>query len=111
MQPLKIIVEGDFWDCQIYQGRLYLWHTDGSFGVYNWDSLIEKTFKDKEIDELVLQCAFERANYLYGSHVHLLLHDAEVKNLLSHKFSKVSGKDLFISSQRLKEYFHICTYQ
>ena len=26
MHPLKLTIPGDFWDVQIYKGRLYLWH-------------------------------------------------------------------------------------
>lgn len=103
MQPLKITVQGDFWDCQIYRGRLYLWHTDGSIGVYNWDNLIEETFK-KEVDDLVLQCAFTRGDYLYGSDFPLLFRDLEIKDVLFNKFSKASDKDLFISPKRLKKF-------
>ena len=25
MQPVKITIKGDYYDCQIYRGRLYLW--------------------------------------------------------------------------------------
>ncbi|HCQ20882.1 MAG: hypothetical protein AN481_17670 [Aphanizomenon flos-aquae LD13] len=103
MQPLKITVQGDFWDCQIYRGRLYLWYTDGSIGVYKWDSLIEDTFKN-EVDELVLQCAFVRGDYLYGNNFRLLFEDSDIKNALFSKFSQVSDKDLFISPKKLKEF-------
>ena len=29
MQPSKITILGDFFDCQIYRGRLYLWTLSG----------------------------------------------------------------------------------
>ena len=35
MQPLKITITGDFWDCQIYRGRLYLWSLNGELKVFN----------------------------------------------------------------------------
>lgn len=103
MQPLKITVQGDFWDCQIYRGRLYLWYTDGSIGVYKWDSLIEETFKN-EVDELVLQCAFTRGDYLYGDDLFLLFEDSEIKDALFNKFAKVPCTDLSINPEKLKKF-------
>ena len=103
MQPLKITIYGDFWDCQIYRRRLYLWYTDGSVGVYDWDRLIETTFSHK-VDELVLKCAFTRGDYLYGSELSLLFRDADFKKTLSEKFSKASQKNLSIQLEMLKNF-------
>ncbi|MGI0489473.1 hypothetical protein ACN4EK_29005 [Pantanalinema rosaneae CENA516] len=103
MQPLKITIYGDFWDCQIYRGRLYLWYADGSIGVYNWDALVEDSFRSK-VDELVLQCAFTRGDYLYGDTLFLLFEDADIKKTLFKKFSKASEKNLSVSSKKLQEF-------
>ena len=58
MQPLKITIWGDFWDCQIYMGRLYLWKLDGALCVYNWDDILN-TFIISPEDKLVLLCGFD----------------------------------------------------
>ena len=44
MQPLVLSIPGDFWDVQIYRGRLYLWHYDGRLSVYDWERLIELAY-------------------------------------------------------------------
>ena len=31
MQPIKLTIQGDYYDCQIYRGRLYLWTFNGEF--------------------------------------------------------------------------------
>jgi hypothetical protein len=103
MQPLKITIYGDFWDCQIYRGRLYLWHTDGSVGVYEWDNLVETKFGSR-VDELVLKCAFTRGDYLYGEEFSLLLLDPDIKKILFNKFVKASQKDLCIKFKDLKNF-------
>lgn len=103
MQPLKIIIQGDFWDCQIYRGRLYLWYTDGSVGVYNWDSLVKETFKNK-VDQLVLQCAFIEGDLLYKEGIALIFKDLEIKNVLLEKFKKTFEKELLIDLEQLKNF-------
>jgi len=103
MQPLKITIYGDFWDCQIYRGRLYLWYTDGSVGVYNWDRLVETTFSNR-VDQVVLKCAFTRGDYLYGNELSLLFRDADFKKDILKKFLKASQKDLSIQVKMLKNF-------
>ena len=42
MHTLKVIVPGEFYDSQIYNGRLYLWKIDGSLITIDWDKLVGK---------------------------------------------------------------------
>lgn len=103
MQPLKITIQGDFWDCQIYRGRLYLWYTDGSIGVYKWDALVETGLANR-IDNLVIKCAFTRGDYLYENTLNMLFKDLDVKEVLLRKFLKASDEHLSISSKGLQEF-------
>jgi hypothetical protein len=103
VQPLKITISGDFWDCQIYRGRLYLWYMDGSVGTYKWDDLVERTFAGS-IDELVLQSAFTRGDYLYGNGLLHLFRDREFKQTLLNKFQKAFQQDMVIGPKDLKKY-------
>ena len=45
MQPLKISILGDYFDCQIYRGRLYLWTFDGDLKVYDSNSLVKSLIR------------------------------------------------------------------
>jgi len=101
MQPLKITIYGDFWDCQIYKGRLYLWYTDGSVGVYDWDKLVETTFSNR-VDKQVLRYAFTRGNSLYRNELSFKNTDFK-KNLLT-KFFNASNEDLSIQLKVLKNF-------
>ena len=53
MQPIKITLKGDFYDCQIYRGRLYLWTFDGALKVYDWNELVQSFIK-KETDRIAM---------------------------------------------------------
>ena len=49
MQPVKINIEGNYFDCQIYSGRLYLWTFDGDLKVIDWNALVNLTSPKKPI--------------------------------------------------------------
>lgn len=103
MQPLKLIIEGDFLDCQIYRNRLYLWYMDGSIGVYRWDDIISSIFKD-QIDNFLVKSAFIEGDYLYKLNNQPILNDPEIKNLFLKKIQKLSAKNLLISNKKLRKF-------
>lgn len=40
MKPYQLYkILGDFFDCQLYKGYLYLWDMDGLLSVYNWGAI------------------------------------------------------------------------
>lgn len=36
---MKYIIKGDFYDCQLHKGLLYLWDMDGYLSLYNWEEI------------------------------------------------------------------------
>lgn len=98
MQPLTLIVPGNFWDSYIYQGRLYLFCMDGSICTLDWDKLI---FSLDVPDELVLplEYAFCRNDYPYRSLVRRVFSDPEMRNLLRDKFDRLRDYSLFVSTR------------
>lgn len=89
MQPLKITILGDFWDCQIYRGRLYIWTMDGSLLTYRWDEFVNSLSVEPEL-RLALECGFCRGDYLYNQNFELLFSDIEMVRMLKSKFEKLS---------------------
>lgn len=100
MPALKVIVPGDFWDSQVYEGRLYLFHRDGMIMTVDWDKLIADWSVDESL-KLALECGFARSDYLYGSKWDLLFLDPEVKRLVIRKFSRLAKKSLHVRSSQL----------
>lgn len=101
MRPLKITLAGDYWDCQIYMGRLYLWTTDGALLVYNWDEIVE-TFIDSSSDRLALSCAFTKGYYLYNPYLGSIFDDPDVCSLLRDKFKSAASKEYSLSVSDLQ---------
>lgn len=102
MQPLKITIFGDFWDCQLYRGRLYLWLVDGSLKTYDWDEILNCLIGGGE-DEIVFRCGFTNGSYLYGQHLQLVFSDNDFRSLLFKKFKKAEQKNLEVSAEILAQ--------
>ncbi|MCW3107007.1 MAG: hypothetical protein JWQ09_1513 [Segetibacter sp.] len=103
MQPVKISIQGDYIDCQIYRGRLYLWTFNGSVKVYHWAELIESLIK-RETDRIAMTFCFIDGNYLYKSSIIQLFSDDDFRKLLLQKFASVSNKEFTITPKRLVKF-------
>src|SRR5579859_118471 len=95
MQPLKISIEGSYWDSQIYAGRLYLFTDKGSIRTFNWDRIISD-WKIEPNLRLALECAFRRSDYLYSREFSLMFQDGEIKQVLLNKFDQLREKELIV---------------
>jgi hypothetical protein len=102
MQPLKLSIEGNYWDSQIYAGRLYLFTDDGSVRTLNWDRIIGE-WKIEPRLRLALECAFRRSDYLYSSEFSLLLQDDEIKRTVLDKFEGLRQKELALNIDSFAE--------
>jgi hypothetical protein len=100
MYPLKLIIPGEYWDTQIYAGRLYLFERAGSIRTLDWDRLIG-TWGIAEDSRIAMECAFQRSDYLYGDRWSLLFSDREFKELVRTKFERLSATDLTASIEKL----------
>lgn len=100
MQPIILTIPGEYWDSQIYAGRLYLFQANGSIRTLDWDRTIER-WNIGEDQRLALECAFLRGQYLYGKHWERVFGDREVSKVIWDKFKRLASEDLEISRQRL----------
>jgi len=89
MHPLKVSIPGDFIDCQIYRGRLYLWTNNGCVKVYDWDKLISLT-NAYQNNKLMMRIGFLEGNLLYKSGVSDLLDDIDFLSLAKTKLESLS---------------------
>lgn len=103
MIPLKIRIEGDFWDCQIYRGRLYLFSSNGTLKILDWNSIVQFFIQDP-IDELILTCGFIDGRKLYDSNIILLLKDERIKNLLRENFVNQGLRNLVVDSDHINKF-------
>jgi hypothetical protein len=45
MRPVALSLEGEYWDVQVYMGKLFLFTADGSLRVMDWDRVIHDQSK------------------------------------------------------------------
>lgn len=91
--PVKLVLPGEYWDTQIYQGRLYLFARDGSIATLNWDELIDSVIVPESL-RLALICAFKRSDYFYR--VADIFYDPEIREVVSKRFDTLSGLNLVV---------------
>ncbi|MFB9107752.1 hypothetical protein ACFFVK_04110 [Flavobacterium gyeonganense] len=103
MQPVKISIKGDYYDCQIYRGRLYLWTFDGALKVYKWNELVQSFIK-KETDKIAMTFCFLDGNYLYKSSLIELFKDPDFKRILLKKFNKIEKLSLELTEKELEKF-------
>jgi hypothetical protein len=102
MQPVKLTIPGDFWDSQIYRGRLYLWDMENALRVYDWDALIHSLEDGR--NRLPLLCSFTRGDYLYHVDWSLVFDDQDVRHLLETKFQALASQHHEIDPSTLADY-------
>lgn len=103
MQPVKITIKGDYYDCQIYRGRLYLWTFDGDLKVYNWNDIVQSLIK-KDTDKIAMTFCFLDGNYLYKSSLIELFKDIDFKKLLLNKFTQIEKPVFQLTEKQLEKF-------
>lgn len=103
MQPVKITIKGDYYDCQIYRGRLYLWTFDGDLKVYNWNDIVQSFIK-KDTDKIAMTFCFLDGNYLYKSSLIELFKDVDFKKLLLDKFAQIEKPVFQLTEKQLEKF-------
>lgn len=103
MHPLKITIQGDYWDCQLYMGRLYLWTMCGELRVYNWDSIID-SLTNIQSEQLALSCAFTRGSYLYNLYLGRIFQDPDIRNVLKAKFISAGERHYTFTSDEVEKF-------
>ena len=102
MQPLELSIPGDFWDVQIYSGRLYLWHYDGRLSVYDWEKLINLVYP-RAVQSLAVKAAWLRGNSLYHPDVLAVFEDPAFRKLLEKELAKLTAEAPVITPKMLEK--------
>lgn len=101
INPLKIQIEGDYWDSKIYKGRLYLWNFDNEIIIVNWDMLIERIIETHEKKySFVIESAFKNSDNLYIKESAAMIN----REAFKYNLNELCNKNFFISEQDLNQY-------
>ena len=92
IDPIKIIIYGNYWDSYIYRNHLMLIDMESIVHSYEWDKNILKNIKDD--DKMVIKCAFINSDYLYKVNERGFFEDPEFMNLIKTKFLRIRNVNI-----------------
>lgn len=106
IKPVKIQIQGDYWDSQIYKNRLFLWKMDGSITVINWEELIEDLIKKNEKNySLAIESAFKNSDNLYSDKdMSMLLSAFNFSNDFKRDLEELSNREFVFDESDLIQY-------
>lgn len=98
MQAVTLTIPGEYWDSQIYSGKLYLFSADHSLHVYNWARAIDAIAKKYTPLQTAIRLAFVDGQTLYSDAGKILLNDSEIKEVVVRQMQRLaSTTDLQVS--------------
>ncbi len=100
--PVTLDILGDWWDCYLYAGRLYLVTLDGDVWTIDWPKLVYSLATRLE-DRLSLELSFIDARFLYGPDWERLVRDPDVKALIIAKINALANESLEVDQTDLKQ--------
>ena len=102
MSFLKVTIPGDFWDVQIYRGKLYLWTMDASVITLDWSHLVDQ-IAQRAISPLATRFGLGRGEILYGKQMNPLLIEPEFRNWLLSVFDSQSKQAIVVGRSLLRD--------
>lgn len=97
MRPLKLTIEGKYWDSLLYKGKLHLFTRCGSVETYDWDALIDwLTSKVSRNARTCFRRAFRESNYFYKK-------DVDPSDFAD-EFSAIDGSEYALSRRDIAEF-------
>lgn len=105
MQPVRITIEGDFWDSQLYRDKLYLWTMENDLWMVDWSSVVESFRRrlPKKAD-LPLFWLFESSDYLYTRADRKALSDPAIRRQVEVRFRWLAKQNLTITETDLEKH-------
>ena len=100
MQALTVIIPGDYWDVQIYRGRLHLWTMSGSLTTIHWDALVEK-LAETAMNALAVRLGLARGAALYGEQIAPLRAEPEFREWMLSRFNLQASQTMTVDASQI----------
>lgn len=78
MQPVKIVIEGGYWDSQIYSGELILLDANGALHKIDWRQAVDSIASQNGTVQTALRVAFSDSDLFYNPKVRKILTDPQI---------------------------------
>ena len=102
MSVLRVTIPGDYWDVQIYRGKLHLWTMSGSLITIDWDHLVD-AIAEGTISPLAVRIGLAQGAALYGEQVTPLRTEPEFYDWLVTLFNAQAEESIAVGSRLIAE--------
>ncbi len=93
MSFLRMTIPGDYWDVQLYRGKLYLWTMEGSVVTLDWGKLVD-SIAESAIRPLAVRMCFAQGDALYQLQRNALFKEDEFRGWLRPQFDEQAAQEL-----------------
>ena len=95
MQAISVIIPGDYWDVQIYRGRLHLWTMSGDLTTVQWDDLVDRLALSAE-SSFAVRIGLSHGAALYSEHTKPMRDDPEFRHWILQRFDCQAKQTLVV---------------
>lgn len=100
IEPIKITINGHFWDVYLYKNLLYIFLSDNKeIKIIDWDKFVNSCIEDEKI-RIAFKCAFLNGDYLYKEVKNHIFDDDDFKKLLFEKFQLTHDIEVNLDSEK-----------
>ena len=78
MRPVKLTIEGSYWDSQIYSGELLLFDAEGAIHRVEWREVIDGIAEENVSVQTAIRVAFSDSDLFYNQKVRKILCDPQI---------------------------------
>lgn len=106
MRSVKLTIEGNFWDSQIYSGELILFDISGSLHRIMWGQIIDELAIKNAPIQTAMRVAFSDSDLFYNPKVRKVLFDPSIKAPIQHQLSALADLQIAINYSNWRTYWH-----
>ena len=107
MQPVKLTIEGVYWDSQIYSGELLIFDADGAVHRIDWRNVIDSMAGKHEPVQTALRVAFSDSDLFYNQKVRKILCDPQIESPIKVQLKQLALLDLAVGRRDWKDSWRI----
>lgn len=107
MQPVKIVIEGGYWDSQIYSGELILLDANGALHKIDWRQAVDSIASQNGTVQTALRVAFSDSDLFYNPKVRKILTDPQIAAPIKGQLAELANLQLSTSQRYWGRYWAV----
>lgn len=105
MRSVKLTLDGEYWDSQIYSGELILFGFDGGMHRIDWRQIIDAIASRDSPIQTAVRVAFSDSDLFYNPKVRKILCDPALEHPIKSQLDQLADVDLSASRAEWSQYW------